>query len=384
MKISVANVRSLPLKNEGRVRRNYLISTSEARKAKSGDKPWEMRDRRVTGLLLRIQPSGKKNWYLEIERGRRKRLGPFPAVTYEIARGMAEAIIGSRARGEVIPTKKIKVMTLGQFLSAHYRPHVKAHHRDAKGTFGVLDTQFGHWNSKPLSAFMAQDLADWRTMRLATGIAKATINRQCTTIKTCFEQAVARGLIPSNPFASIKPFRVDNGRVRFLSDDERVRFLSALDQIRIDSHQSHIYLPVLLAYYTGLRLSEVNALSKKAIDLQRKLITVTALSSKSGRTRHVPIHDALLSAIQEQWESLPKLTPMFIGRPKRSWASLMEAAQLENFTFHCLRHDFASRLVMAGVDLRTVQTLLGHASLLMTQRYSHLSPDHVAGAIAKL
>ena len=62
----------------------------------------------------------------------------------------------------------------------------------------------------------------------------------------------------------------------------------------------------------------------------------------------------------------------------------METSQLENFTFHSLRHDFASRLIMAGVDLRTVQSLLGHASPMMTMRYAHLAPDHVAGAIAKL
>jgi len=62
----------------------------------------------------------------------------------------------------------------------------------------------------------------------------------------------------------------------------------------------------------------------------------------------------------------------------------VEAAGIENFTWHCLRHAFASRLVMAGVDIRTVAELMGHKSLQMTMRYAHLAPQHNAQAVAKL
>ena len=365
-------------------RQTPALSTTLAKAARPQATPYDLRDSRVRGLLLRVNPTGLKTWYLQVERGQRRRLGAFPSVTYEMARTMAEALIGNRARGEVIPTKKPKVMTLGEFLTLHYRPHVNAHHRAAKGTLGVLDAQFSHWYSRRLSALTQEDLSDWRTMRLASGIAKATVNRQCTTIKTCFQQAVTRGLIAANPFQAIKPFRVDNGRVRFLSNEERVRFLAAMAAIKDDSRQAHLWLPVLTAYYTGLRLGEINALAKSNIDLERKLITVPGISSKSGKTRHVPIHDELAAALRERWRELPERGLLHLGRPKRSWRTLMETAQLENFTFHSLRHDFASRLIMAGVDLRTVQSLLGHASPMMTMRYAHLAPDHVAGAIAKL
>ena len=62
----------------------------------------------------------------------------------------------------------------------------------------------------------------------------------------------------------------------------------------------------------------------------------------------------------------------------------MESAGIENFTWHCLRHTFASRLVMAGVDIRTVAELMGHKSLQMTMRYAHLAPQHTAAAVARL
>ena len=69
---------------------------------------------------------------------------------------------------------------------------------------------------------------------------------------------------------------------------------------------------------------------------------------------------------------------------KRSWEGVLEAAQIENFRFHDLRHDFASQLVMQGVDLNTVRELLGHADMKMTLRYAHLSQESKLRAVELL
>jgi site-specific recombinase XerD len=61
-----------------------------------------------------------------------------------------------------------------------------------------------------------------------------------------------------------------------------------------------------------------------------------------------------------------------------------QGARLPNFTWHCLRHTFASRLVMKGVDLRTVQELMGHKTIQMTCRYAHLGPEHKLAAVETL
>ena len=69
---------------------------------------------------------------------------------------------------------------------------------------------------------------------------------------------------------------------------------------------------------------------------------------------------------------------------KTAWQKVAKAAKLHAFTFHDLRHTFASKLVQAGVDLNTVRELLGHADIKMTLRYAHLAPEHKAAAVAKL
>ena len=69
---------------------------------------------------------------------------------------------------------------------------------------------------------------------------------------------------------------------------------------------------------------------------------------------------------------------------RRPWPNLMEAANIADFRFHDLRHDFASRLVMAGVDLYRVRDLCGHASVVMTERYAHLAPKALAEAVEAL
>jgi integrase len=125
------------------------------------------------------------------------------------------------------------------------------------------------------------------------------------------------------------------------------------------------------------------------IDFDRRVLTVQR--SKNGETRHVPLNDAAIVVLRTA-EAYKNGSPhVFLAgngtrlcSPRFWFDAAVEAAGLKNFTWHCLRHTFASRLVMAGVDLRTVQELMGHKTIQMTVRYAHLAPQHRLAAVQRL
>ena len=127
-------------------------------------------------------------------------------------------------------------------------------------------------------------------------------------------------------------------------------------------------------------------------DLERCLITVLGESAKSGKVRHMPLNEEAAKTLREWRKQQPDDCGLvFSGRDglpfynvKTAWQRVLIDAKIANFRWHDLRHHFASRLVMAGVDLNTVRELLGHADLKMTLRYAHLAPEHMAAAAAKL
>jgi integrase len=166
----------------------------------------------------------------------------------------------------------------------------------------------------------------------------------------------------------------------------------------------HLTPIVLLALNTGLRKGEIFNLTWADINLVTALLTVRGEGAKSSQTRYVPLNAEAVTVLRTWHAASGHTGRVFPGSPerrpsgdthpgddnaplddvKKSWLPIVRDAKLENFTFHDLRHTFASKLVMAGVDLNTVRELLGHADLKMTLRYAHLAPEHKAVAVAKL
>jgi len=125
------------------------------------------------------------------------------------------------------------------------------------------------------------------------------------------------------------------------------------------------------------------------MNLARRVLTVPR--SKNGEMRHVPINCAALCALLELRKRgdgtgrvIRNANGLPLSDPRHWFETAVRMAKIRDFSWHCLRHTFASRLVMAGVDLRTIQDLLGHKSIAMTVRYSHLSPAHTLAAVERL
>jgi site-specific recombinase XerD len=150
------------------------------------------------------------------------------------------------------------------------------------------------------------------------------------------------------------------------------------------------HMPELdLALNTGLRLGELYGLDWENVNLARRVLTVPR--PKNGEMRHVPLNGPALAALRELQKRSDTTGPIILNAeggalasPRYWFEPSVKKAKIRSFSWHCLRHTFASRLVMAGVDLRTVQELMGHKSIQMTVRYSHLTPKHTLAAVERL
>ena len=177
----------------------------------------------------------------------------------------------------------------------------------------------------------------------------------------------------------VRLFREDNARTRFLTEAEEARLLAHCN--------AQLKPLVITALQTGFRKSELLSLRWGNIDLRHRLIKVEAAYTKTHEARSVPMSETLTAALKRLKISATTdaVTPVFGYRQMtKTFARAVQRAGIANFTFHDLRHTFASRLVMAGIDLATVKELMGHKHITMTLRYAHLAPGHKRSAIAAL
>jgi integrase len=146
----------------------------------------------------------------------------------------------------------------------------------------------------------------------------------------------------------------------------------------------------MVARHTGLRRENILSLTWKQVDIWKGLIVIE--HTKNGERLGVPLNDTLKDLFIELSKVRHIRSPYVFCRPngnryveiKRAFKNAPEKSRIENFRFHDLRHSFASALVQKGVDLYQVQRLLGHKDSRMTQRYAHLAPENLRGAVLKL
>jgi integrase len=194
-----------------------------------------------------------------------------------------------------------------------------------------------------------------------------------------------------NPVRRFQMAPESRGRVRFLSEAEEKKLLEVANE--------PLRSAIVIGIHTGLRMqSEGMTLTWPNVDFAQKTVTVEDHFAKSGETRTVPLNSVALETLKRlkastpgPWVFMTKGRDKRVTAPWRPYNSFRTAfetacrnAKLTGVTPHTLRHTFASRLVMQGVDLRTVQELGGWKSLNMVQRYAHLSPDHKQKAVELL
>lgn len=321
------------------------------------------------------------NWWIDYyepdgTRARRK-IGPNKR-TAENALAKTKTLI---AEGKYLD-KKVQIDDIGlRAMTDKFMGWSKTDKRSWKRDELCVKHLLAHFGDGPLAAISPFAVEGYKRARHQQ-VSNRTVNIELACLKNMFNKAVKWGDAQSNPVNAVDMLQEPQGRVRYLAEDEIRRLLAAC--------KDHMYSIVLTALHTGMRRGEILSLTWEQVDLRRGEVHV--VQSKNGEGRVIPMTAALkeeLGRLHADRCCNHVFTTML--KPRRpmkdirsAWEGTLKRAGITEFRFHDLRHTAASYLVMSGVDLRTVQEILGHKTFAMTQRYSHLSPQHKTKAISRL
>jgi integrase len=238
-------------------------------------------------------------------------------------------------------------------------------------------------SDQPVRRLTAPAIAQYEKQRTAA-VSAFTVANELGVLRHMLRLGKRWGYLDSVP--DIELPKKPQGRTRFLDENEIAKLLDG----GVQSHNPYLLAIVTVALNTGMRKAEILGLERERVDLSTGRLTL--YRTKSGKPRGVPINRAVYDALVAlEPDANRRNGRVFAGRHGAAWgqirtafASALRRAGIEGFRFHDLRHTAASHLVMRDASLKDVQELLGHADLKMTQRYAHLSPAHLRGAVDRL
>jgi len=252
-----------------------------------------------------------------------------------------------------------------------------------------------------LSALVRENFRSYLRFLGRNRLSRAAIRLRFSAIRSFLKFLIRNGSMQENPMRGLVLPKMEHKLPQFLTVDQVLNLLSAPAKIweslpmeeRQDADTYKVFrdTAILETFYScGLRISEICGLTVTDMDIPQQLLRIRG---KGRKERLVPICPPALDAIQKSWDFLLQKTeessPVFLARrdstdpvyPRLIQLRLKEylqAAGLDlKLTPHKLRHSYATHLLDAGADLRSVQELLGHANLITTQIYTHLSTERL-------
>jgi integrase len=340
----------------------------------------------MASIVKRINQDGKGVYFVRIRRkGSPTQIATFPRLAD--AKKWAQITETAILEGRHFPTTEAKRHTVHDLLE-RYRNDVLPHKRSSTIYNQVYhlrwwEAQLGHY---ALSAITPALIVEYRD-KLARTRENSTVRRYLAVFSHAFTVAVQEWQwCDENPFHKVSKPKEPRGRVRFLTDDERQRLL---DSCQV-SRNSSLYTIVVLALSTGARRGELLSLHWLDVDLKRGMLTFR--KTKNGETRAVPLTGYALEVLTQHAKIrrldtalvFPERTgtrPMSI---REAWKFAVKRAGITNFRFHDLRHSAASYLAMGGASLAEIAEVLGHKTLQMTKRYTHLTESHTRGVVERM
>lgn len=301
------------------------------------------------------------NWREHGER-QRKSLGRVTPQQAKRARQVKEFEL---ATGERVAQETPFMLIATSYLSWHEQTYPHSHERIR----GIIEQYLVPHFSEEVSE------TAWEDYRQSRQCAPATLLKEFRTLQAILNWALKRRLIPHNPLLAIAAPRVLHSRP--------VAFYTAAQLDTLYQWSPYHHAIWRLMANTGLRRAEAQHLRWPHVhDGFVWIESREGERTKSGKWRKVPLTKGATLALKilgyRKTETvLPATTPESLTR---AFAKCADRAGLQG-NLHWLRHTYAAHLVMAGVPIRTVQILLGHASVTTTERYAHLAPDYLKGAV---
>ena len=346
-------------------------------------------DTKIAGFMIEVRPSCT-TYYVKWKdrRGctRSVKIGRHGSdVSLEQARKRATELRSAIALGgdpHADRQAEKTALTVAEFVEQRFLPHQKARKKSWDEDVKLLRKRIlPAWGGKLLSDINTSDIQRLHDGVVAEGLTPATANRHLCLVKRMLSLALVWGEIAKDPARPVRLHRENGQRSRYLNEGEIAGLLAALDADPDRVGASVIRLLLM----TGARAGEALAARWEHIDLERGIWTLP--NPKGGRVAHKPLGAAAVALLRSQTrvEGNPFVFPG--DRPgdhryalRWTWDRVCKRAGIEGCRVHDLRHTFASLLVSRGVSLFVVQKLLNHSTPSMTQRYSHLAPDHLLDA----
>lgn len=232
-----------------------------------------------------------------------------------------------------------------------------------------------------LMSIKQKDIYKFMRFRKSCKKTNATVNRDLAILKNMFNCAMKWGDANRNPVKGLKYLDEPCGRTRFLDEDEYDRLIS--------NASDHLKPIIFTAVHTGLRKSEILTLKWVHVFLNQKKPYLKIVNTKSKKDRHVRLNQDMINLLKEMSNNGSEY--VFLGkynRPltdiKKPFQATLKRAGIREFRFHDLRHTFASHYLMEGNSLLELKRILGHSSLEMVERYSHLSDEFADESINRL
>lgn len=326
-------------------------------------------------------------WYVDFRfRGKRvRRFGGFTKDQAKVA--MAKERLNCRDIELGLKKPEAKDVPFSAFADEFLRVYCKPNKRSWEQDELTLEALKSYFKDKTLRSIEPAHVERFKADRKAeeskssgNTVSPATVNRALALLKTLFSKAVEWRRLEANPAAGVKKLKEPPCREWILTKDETRRLLEAASpELR----------PVLItALGTGMRKGEILALKWADVDLVRGIITVSM--SKSGKSRKIPISGAVaaaLGAVSRRGEYVfwnPETKTRIMDVKTAFQAACRRAKKnpddkkdpgIVGVRFHDLRHTFATWWVAAGGDLVALSKILGHASIQMTMRYAHATPE---------